>query len=65
MQNHVVSHSGFFISQVLNSSIEQIVNSLSLSSSVIIVSTPFFPVFAFHTPGIPLDPEDISSICPN
>jgi len=36
-----------------------------LSSSVIIVATPFFPVLAFHNPGILSDPEDISSLCPN
>ena len=28
-------------------------------------SHPFFPVLAFHTPDIPPDPEDTSSLCPH
>ena len=56
-------HSDFFICELINRADR--INSSSLSSPVIIVSTPFYPVLAFHTPGVPLDPEDISSLCPN
>jgi len=49
----------------LSSSVEQIANSLNKFSSVIIVLTLFFQALAFLIPGIQLDPEDISSPCPN
>jgi len=56
-------HSDFFLS--LNSSTEQIANSSNKFTSVIIVLTLFFEALAFLIPGIYLDPEDISSACPN
>jgi len=49
-----VRHSDFFSSQLIDR---------ADLSSVIVAS--FFPVLAFHTPGISLNVQDISSLCPN
>jgi len=48
-------HSDFSISQLVGRAYRKLFNLIQL-----IVSTPFFPVLAFHTPGIPLDPGDIN-----
>jgi len=62
-QNGVVS--AILIFSSLDSSIEQVANSLNKFSSIIIVSTLFFEALAFLIPGIHLDLADIGSLCPN
>jgi len=58
--------SAIVIFSSLNSSIEQITNSLNKFTSVTTVLTLFFQALVFFIPGRPihLDPEDISSPSP-
>jgi len=58
------AYAAILIFSSLNSLIEKIANPLNKFSSVIIVLT-LFQALAFLIPGIHLDPEDISSPCPN
>jgi len=51
-------HSDFFISQLIDRADRKLFQLIQLSHHCL--TTPFFPVLAFPTPGIPLDPERTS-----
>jgi len=61
-KRRVHCHSHLFISQLIDRADRKLFKLIQLNRHCL---NPYFSVLAFQTPGIPLDPVDISSFCSN